>query len=154
MLVKIVQFPLTKVAAIEHFGPSETECESVAKLIHWRKENGYLNQQKYQCYGIHYTNPKSVAPELHHVDFCISMDDPVLTNNYGVMAKTIPALRCAKVRDIGSRSNNKAIIYLLETWLPNSNEEMGVFAPIFHYVNVGSNLCESEMITDVYLPLK
>ena len=43
---------------------------------------------------------------------------------------------------------------LWEKWLPQSNETPGDFPIFFHYVNVGPNVREEEMITDVYLPLK
>lgn len=47
-----------------------------------------------------------------------------------------------------------ATIYLFETWLPQSGESSGDFPIFFHYVNVGPDVREEEMITDVYLPLK
>lgn len=154
MDIEIVQFPLTRVAVIEHFGAPELEENSVNRLIAWRKEQGLFDIKKYRSYGIHYTNPNQVAPEQHHVDFAISVDAPIETNSYGVINKIIPALRCAKARDIGSRANNKAIIYLLENWLPQSDEQLGNFPPIFHYINVDPTVSEEKMITDVYLPLK
>jgi hypothetical protein len=39
-------------------------------------------------------------------------------------------------------------------WLPQSDEKPADFPIFFHYVNVGPNVREEEMITDVYLPLK
>ena len=39
-------------------------------------------------------------------------------------------------------------------WLPASGEAAGDFPIFFHYVNVGPDVKESEMITDVYLPLE
>jgi len=70
------------------------------------------------------------------------------------MTKLIPAQRCARARDVGSRSNIQAAVYLYETWLRQSDESVGDFPMIFHYVNVGPKVREEEMITDVYLPLK
>lgn len=154
MDIEIVQFPLTRIAVIEHFGAPELEENSVNRLIAWRKEQGLFDTKKYRSYGIHYTNPNQVASGQHHVDFAISVDALIETNSYGVINKIIPALRCAKARDIGSRANNKAIIYLLENWLPQSSEQLGNFPPIFHYINVDPTVSEEEMITDVYLPLK
>ncbi len=66
----------------------------------------------------------------------------------------IPHCRCARARDIGSRSNNRAAAYLYEEWLPQSGESLGDFPMIFHYVNVGPDVKEEETITDVYMPLK
>jgi len=45
-------------------------------------------------------------------------------------------------------------VYLCGEWLARSGEAPGDFPPFFHYVNVGPNVREEEMITDVYLPLK
>ena len=72
----------------------------------------------------------------------------------GMERKTIPRMKCAHARDVGSRLNNKAAAYLYETWLPNSGEEMSGYPIIFHYVNVGPDVKDEEAITDVYMPLK
>lgn len=61
--------------------------------------------------------------------------------------------RCAVIRQIGSRENVTAAKYLYESWLPESGESLREFPIFFHYVNVGPNIKEQEMITDVYLPL-
>ena len=66
----------------------------------------------------------------------------------------MPGARCARARDVGSRSNKKAAAYLYETWLPQSGESPGNFSIFFHYVNVGPDVREEDMITDVYLPLR
>jgi AraC family transcriptional regulator len=67
---------------------------------------------------------------------------------------SIPSMRCAVARDIGSRLDNKAAKYLYDEWLPRSGEEIAAFPLVFHYVNVGPAVKEHEAITDVYLPLK
>jgi AraC family transcriptional regulator len=74
MDVQIVVFPETNVAAIEHFGSTDLEHDTVGKLIAWKLEQG--------------------------------------------------------------------------------GELLGNFPIFFHYVNVGPNVREEEMITDVYLPLR
>jgi AraC family transcriptional regulator len=70
-----------------------------------------------------------------------------------VIKQVIPAGRCAVARHIGSRNNVTAAAYLHEKWLPTSGEKLRDFPVFFHYVNVGPNVKEHEMITDVYLPL-
>jgi AraC family transcriptional regulator len=57
-------------------------------------------------------------------------------------------------RHLGSRAHNAAAVYLYREWLPRSGESLGDFPIIFHYVNVGPEVQEHEMITDVYLPLR
>jgi len=154
MNVHIVLFPETKVAAIEHFGSPALEHTTARKLIAWKLEQGLLDPAKHRSYGIHYTDPRTTPPSDHRVDFCLSIEHDVEPNSFGIVNKVIPPNRCALARDIGSRHDNKAAVYLYEKWLPRSGESPADFPIFFHYVNVGPNVRDEEMITDVYLPLK
>lgn len=153
MKVDIVSFPETRVAAIEHCGPPAAEYDTARKLVAWKLEKRLLDPRRYRSYGVHYTNPRTTPPSQHRVDFCLSVEEEVGPNPYGIVNKAIPASRCARARDVGSRSNNQAVVYLFEQWLPASGEAVGEFPVFFHYVNVGPNVREEDMITDVYLPL-
>ena len=153
MEVRIVEFPETRVAAAEHRGPPQLEYETSKKLIAWRIEHR-LTPASHKTYGVHYTDLNTVAPADHRVDFCVSYDLPVQPNPQGIVSKVIPANRCALVRHLGSRSYNSAAVYLYREWLPLSGESLGDYPIFFHYVNVGPQVQEHEMITDVYLPLK
>jgi AraC family transcriptional regulator len=84
----------------------------------------------------------------------VSVDFDVPPNVYGIVNKVIPGGRCALARHLGSRAHNAAAVFLYEEWLPNSGESLRDFPIFFHYVNVGPDVREHEMITDVYLPLK
>lgn len=153
MDVRIFEFPETRVAVAEHHGPPQREYETSRKLIEWRIQNG-LSPAQHRTYGVHYTDPSTIPPEDHRVDFCVSYDLPVQPNPQGIIGKIIPASRCAVARHIGSRAHNAAAVYLYREWLPRSGETPGDFPIFFHYVNVGPNVQEHEMITDVYLPLR
>jgi len=39
-------------------------------------------------------------------------------------------------------------------WLPESKEELRDFPMFFHYINLLPEVPESELLTDIYLPLK
>ena len=153
MEVKIVDFPETKVAVLEHLGPPETEHESIKKLISWRIEHK-LPFDKHQSYGVHYNDPTSTPPDKYRVDLCVSVEADVPQNSHGVINKIIPSGRCALARHIGSRENVAPAKYLYKEWLPISGEKLRDFPIFFHYVNVGPDIQEREMITDVYLPLQ
>ncbi len=153
MDVEIIEFPETEVAVVEHRGPPALEHETARKLIAWKVEHGLFDPAKHRNYGVHYTDPRTTPPSDHRVDFCLSIQGEVGPNQYGVIKKVIPGNRCARARDIGSRADNKAARYLFEAWLPRSGETPGAFPMFFHYINVGPNVREEEMITDVYLPL-
>ena len=153
MDVRIVTFPETKVAAIEHRGPPQLEHETARKLIAWRQRN-QLDRNRHRSYGVHYTDPYTTPANDHHVDFCLSVDFDVAPNAEGVITKVIPGGRCALARHLGAREHNAAAVFLYREWLPASGEVAGDFPIFFHYVNVGPDGKEAEMITDVYLPLK
>lgn len=153
MDVKIIDFTETRVAALEHRGPPQREYETARKLIEWRLQNR-LPPDQHRSYGVHYTDPRTTPPASHRVDFCISMDRDVSPNPQGVINKVIPGRRCAVARHLGSRAHNLAAVYLYEVWLPTSGELPGDFPMFFHYVNVGPQVKDHEMITDVYLPLR
>ena len=154
MQVSIVTFPETKVETVSHVGPPSLEHDTVRKLIAWKLEHRLLDQAIHRSYGLHYTNPTTVNPAEHRVDFCLSYDGRVDPNPFGVVEGIIPTMRCAMARDVGSRLQNQAARYLFEEWLPGSGEEMAALPVVFHYVNVGPGVKEHEAITDVYLPLK
>ena len=154
MDVRIVIFPETRVASITHRGSPHDEHATVLKLVAWKREHGLLDQARHRSYGLHYTDPRSVAPGEHHVEFCLSIDGEIDPNPYGIVARTIPRLRCALARDVGSRRDNKAAAFLYDRWLPSSGETPSGDPLIFHYVNVGPAVTEEAAITDVYLPLR
>jgi AraC family transcriptional regulator len=153
MEVSIVEFPETRVAGIVHKGAPSQEHETARKLVAWKLEHRLLDQARYRTYGLHYTDPRIINPADHRVDFCLSYEGEVEPNTHGVTAMTIPAMRCAMARDVGSRLDNKAAQYLYDKWLPGSGERMAGQPLVFHYVNVGPSVKEHEAITDVYMPL-
>lgn len=154
MQVDIVLFPETRVAGLSHRGSPALEHDTARKLIAWKLENRLFDQARYRSYGLHYTDPRTSAPGEHRVDFCLSYDGPVAPNAHGIVGMVIPAMRCARARDIGSRLDNQAARHLYDVWLPKSGEHLSGQPLVFHYVNVGPAVQPHEAITDVYLPLK
>lgn len=153
MQVSIVTFPQTRVAAITHVGSPSQEHDTARKLIAWKIENRLLDPSGNRTYGLHYADPTGPDATKYRVDFCLSVDGPVAQNAHGIAEMTIPSLKCAMARDIGSRTNNQAARYLYEKWLPSSGEQLSGYPLIFHYVNVGPDVAAHEAITDVYMPI-
>jgi AraC family transcriptional regulator len=153
MDVRIVDFPETRVAALELKGPPDVQHERASAFVAWRLANG-ATPDRHRTYGIHYNDPRRVAPEEYRVDLCLSVDREIPPNPQGLVNKSIPGGRCAVARHLGSRENVAAAAYLWEVWLPQSGETLRDFPIFFHYVNVGPQVQdERDMITDVYLPL-
>jgi AraC family transcriptional regulator len=153
MDVRIVDFPETRVAAVEHRGDPALEHDTARRLIAWRIAHR-LPPERHATYGVHHTDPRTTPPAEHRVDFCVAYEGEVAANPEGVVAKVIPGGRCAVVRHHGSRANVTAAAALVDHWLPASGERAGEFPPFFHYVNVGPHVRDEDMITDVYLPLR
>lgn len=153
MNVHIINFPETRIAALEHHGPESRTYESTMKFIEWRRANG-VKPGDGETYGIHYSDPRVTFPEDYRLDICVSVEHEIAENPQGVVNKVIPACRCAVARHKGSREHVSAAEYLVFEWLPGSGEELGEFPVFFHYLNVGPNVRDIDMITDVYLPLR
>lgn len=153
MDIQIVNFTETKVAALEHRGAPHLEYATVRKLVEWRLANR-MRPDQHRTYGIHYNDPHTTPAEQYRADFCISVEHDIPSNPQGVVTKIIPGGRCAVARHLGSRENVSVASHLCEVWLPNSREVLRDFPIYFHYVNVGPDVQDHEMITDVYLPLR
>jgi AraC family transcriptional regulator len=151
--VTIVNFRATKVASVEHRGPPHLEHETIRKLVEWRRANR-LQPEQHRMFGVHYNDLRSTSPAEYRVDFCISVEHDVGPNPQGVSTKWIPGGRCAVLRHFGARETVSAAYYLYDVWLPHSGEVVREFPIFFHYLNVGPEVQEHEMITDVYLPLR
>ena len=152
MQVEIVDFPETRVAAIEHLGSTANVYDSTRKLIEWRIQNR-ASPENHRTYGVHY-DLRTHAQGGYRIDMCVSFDREITPNPQGVVAKIIPGGRCARVRHKGSREHIPVVTPLFTEWLPSSGEQLRDFPVFFHYVNVGPNVNEHEMLTDVYLPLR
>jgi len=155
MDVKIIDFQEQKVAALAHRGDPKLHFQTSMKFIAWRKETKLSPIKTSHTYGIPYSDPNVVKAEDFHFDLCGSVKTDIPENDYGVVNQTIPAGRCAVIRDIGNRDNlSKGVYYLYEQWLPESGEQCRDFPVFFHYVNFVHDVPEHEVITDIYLPIK
>lgn len=153
MDVRIVEFPATPVAALEHRGAPHLEHATARRFIAWRIANR-LAPDRHLTYGIHHTDPRTTPPEDHRMDICVSVNRQVPPNPQGVVNKVIAGGRCAVVRHVGPREFIAGAAWLVDEWLPASGEHRRDAPMFFHYVNVGPEVRDDEMVTDVYLPLR
>lgn len=155
MNVEIVEFEETKVAVLEHRGSPNVLNDSISKFIDWRKQSGLSPVKTSDTYGVPYNDPNTVDAEDFQFDLCGSVHVDIPENEQGLVTKTIPAGRCARVRHFGSRDDIDApVYYLYGQWLPKTEEELRDFPVFFHYINMFPEVDEHELITDIYLPLK
>ncbi len=152
--VKITKFNESKVAVIEHRGNPNLLMETVKKFIAWRKENN-KSPNVSRTFNIVYDDPNEVSPKNYKMDICCSVDSGVEENDYGVYLDVIPGGRCAVVRCIGGDENLRKIVrWLYAEWLPDSGEELRDYPLFFERIKFFPDVSESEMITDIFLPVK
>lgn len=145
----------TKVAVFEHHGAPNTLNHSIQKFIAWRKSTPESPVESSETIGIAYDDPNTVPAAQFRFDICGSITANVQTNNHGVITKTIPGGRFAKIRHLGSHQQMDSKIYqFYRDWLPNSAETLNDFPLFFHYINRFPEVSESELITDIYFSLK
>lgn len=155
LAIEIVDFPQTLVAVLEHHGSPTTVMTSVQRFIHWRKTTGLSPEKQSKTIGVPYSDPADTPPEAFQFDICGEVQAPIPPNDLGIMNKTIPAGRCARVCHRGSTDRIADSIYpVFRDWLPASGEELRDFPVYFHYRKRLPQVQEHEQQTDVYIPLK
>jgi AraC family transcriptional regulator len=153
-LVRVVQFPGTRVASLEHLGSPLRLGDTVRAFIEWRKANK-LPPRVSATYNIIYNDPDETPPEEFRFRLCAVTDKPIEPNDAGVAEMCIPAGRCALLRHVGSDDQlGRSIMHLYATWLPGSGEELRDFPLFMQRVTFFPDVPDSEAVTDIYLPLR
>ena len=148
--VRIVDFPTTRVAALEHRGHPNAMGDSVRTFIAWRRRNA-LSPDVSATFNVVYRHETDDC----HYELCAATERDVPANDVGVIAKVIPGGRCALLRHVGSEDTLPASIdYLYAQWLPESGEELRDFPLYFQRVRMFPDAPEHEAVTDIFLPLK
>jgi AraC family transcriptional regulator len=154
MQVQIIDFSETRVAALEHCGPTGLVNESVRKFVDWRKQSGQSPLASSRTFGIPRNNPDTTPADAFRFGICGEIDEPVASNVYGIRELVIPGGRCAVVRHTGSTDHVGETIYpIYRDWLPASGEELRDHPLFFHYLSVFPETPQDLWQTDIYIPL-
>jgi AraC family transcriptional regulator len=152
--VRVVDFPDTRVAALEHRGDPVGIGDSIRKFVRWRKEHG-LSPKVSATFNVFYVDIEATPAEEFRMDLCVSTDSPVEPNEIGVVSKLIPGGRCALLRHVGSEESlDAAIRYLYAQWLPASGEEPRDYPLFLQRISFFPDVPEHDSITDIFLPLR
>jgi AraC family transcriptional regulator len=150
--VRIVDFPATPVALIEHRGDPMAVGDTIRRFIAWRRANG-LPPARSATFNILHNDPDGVPPEAHRLDIACAATR-VAPNHDGILEGLIPAGRCAVVRLTGPGDDLRAPAHFLYAdWLPRSGEELRDFPMFAQRVKFFPDVPANEAVTDVYLPL-
>ncbi|MEO8064205.1 MAG: AraC family transcriptional regulator [Pseudomonadota bacterium] len=151
--VRIVSFPATRVAALEHRGSPLQLGDTIRKFIDWRKANA-LPPRSSATFNIIYNDPEETPPAEFRFSLCAATDKPIKPNETGVTSLTIPTGRCALLRHVGSDDQlGRSIRHLYALWLPGSGETPRDFPLFMQRLAFFPDVPDSEAVTDIYLPL-
>jgi AraC family transcriptional regulator len=151
--VRVVGFPETRVAKLEHRGNALRLGETIRKFIEWRKANK-LPPRTSATFNIVHNDPDETPPGEFRFDLCVATDRAIAPNDAGIQEFRIPAGRCALLRHIGSDDQlGRSIMQLYSSWLPASGEEVRDFPLFMQRVKFFPDVPDSEAVTDIYLPL-
>lgn len=152
--VRIIDFPDTRVGALEHRGDPRTLGDSIRLFIAWRKQSR-LPPHLSATYNVLHESLSTSAPDDYRMDLCAGTSKPVDENSFGVVEKVIPRGRCAVLRHVGSDATLGASIgFLYSGWLPESGEELRDFPVFLQRVRFFPDVPEHESIVDIFLPLR
>jgi AraC family transcriptional regulator len=153
-VVRVVQFPETRLGVLEHRGSSLRLGESIRAFIEWRKTSR-LPPHASATFNFVYNDPDETPPEEFRFGLGAATHMPIAPNDAGVTAFTIPAGRCALLRHIGSDDQlGRSITHLYANWLPGSGEELRDFPLFMQRLAFFPDVPDSEAVTDIYLPLR
>jgi AraC family transcriptional regulator len=152
--VRVVTFPPTRVALLEHRGNPVRLGDTIRQFIEYRKANR-LSPARSATFNLVYNDPDETPPDEFRFSVCAATDDPVPANDAGVVQFVIPHGRCAVLRHRGSDDQlGHSIRHLYSEWLPSSGAELREFPLFMQRVTFFPDVPDSEAVTDIYLPLR
>ena len=152
--VRVVDFPATPVAVLEHRGDPARIGDTIRSFIGWRKQAG-LPPRTSPTFNIVHNDPRTTPADEYRIDICVGTNRPVPGNDVGIIDGLIPQGRCAVLRIQGSSDDLRpAVTHLYRDWLPDSGEELRDFPMFAQRVSFFPDVAENEAITDIFLPLK
>jgi len=155
MIIKIVNIEAIKVAALEHLDEPEKLTQTIERFKAWSRESGFSPITEKRTFGVAHSNPEARPVQKFRFDICGEVDADIPENRYGVLNKVIAGGRCALLRHKGPHETiDVKVKTLYRSWLPASDEARRDAPIFFEYLNPGTTVPESGLITDIYLPLK
>ena len=146
--VTIMAFAATPIITLDHVGPPHMLGASIGRFIAWRRANR-AGPQSTRTFNLFAGDGES-EPQVTLA--CSRL--PGLLPGEGMGEGLIPAGRCARLRLTGPADDLEAPAnWLYREWLPMSGEALRDFPLFAERSNFGPGIPESEMVTDLYLPL-
>lgn len=152
--VRIVSFPETRIAVLEHRGAPALLPNSIQQFIAWRKLNK-LPPSVSATFNLIYDDPEQTPAEDYRFDLAAAVAAPVTENEHGIVNKIIPAGECAVLRHTGTDAQLGSVVrFLYNNWLPQSERNLRDFPLFFQRISFFPDVPEHLMVTDIFLPLQ
>jgi len=151
--VAIKTFAGAHVAALEHRGDYQAIGRRFDELAAWAASRGLLESPR-RWIGIYYDDPASVPAAELRSEAAIEVD-PGMPLADGMSHREIPPLRAASLIHKGPYAElERSYRQLYGEWLPASGEEPSDRPCFEHYINDARAVPPSELLTEIFLPLK
>ncbi len=86
---EIVEFPETRTAPLRQHGPGYLFKHTLEKFIEWRIENN-IGPDLGNTYALFYTGPTNKSDPNFLAEICVSTNDPIVKNEWGIRELYIP----------------------------------------------------------------
>ncbi|MBI3900172.1 MAG: GyrI-like domain-containing protein [Gammaproteobacteria bacterium] len=151
--IAIKTVPTTKVIAVEHIGGYMQIGKAFDTLYGWLGARQLITPGMRSA-GIYFDDPTAVAEDELRSCACVITNENV-TVELPLKSVEIAGGRYATLRHKGPYADMRAAYqWLYGVWLPQSGEE-AANAPIFEeYLNNPRDTAPTELLTDIYLPLR
>jgi AraC family transcriptional regulator len=149
---RIEVFPTTRIAFVRHSGPQSTIERTFRRLIDWAGDKGLL-QENTRYIGVSHEDGDSSGAEPRY-DCAITVGRDFRPEGE-VQVATLESGEYAVVTYQGPYWGvDAAYTWLLESWIKSQGRQAR-HAPSFEvYLNDASEVPESELLTDVHVPLE
>lgn len=153
--VEIKTLPSIEVLAFPHKGSYMDVGKAFEKLFTWVGIRGLMGPE-IRSLGIYIDDPDSVAEVDLNSKACVVLPDMQALDIESPLEKvTLAGGEYAVLRHKGPYAEMRSVYnWLYGQWLPNSGHEVAD-APVFEdYLNNPREVAATELLTDIYLPLK
>lgn len=153
--IAVIDFPRTRTICLDHHGPQAHLGHTIRRFIDWRRAHR-LPPSKAATFNIIWCHPDDTPPADFRFGLGVATPNRLTADdaNMGLYELMLPAMRCAKLRHIGSdQMIGDSALRLYRDWLPQSGETPGDFPLFFQRVSFYPDVPDHEAITDIFLPL-
>jgi AraC family transcriptional regulator len=152
MKVTVENVPKMKVVCVRHVGPY-MECEAAFKKLFSSPSVKYTPDRK--VLGVCYDDPVVTDAQKTRYDACVTVDNDFVIKEEGFMVKEVGGGKYAVTRHIGPYTElYKTYTTLVGQWVPQHGHELRSEPPIEVYLNDPEITPATELITDIYIPIK